>query len=461
MTDRNDLLDHAVDLFPAPEGSVAEVHRDVERRERNQRIRAGALGVIVALAVGIALVRSLTSDPIPVDPPVVPPPPPAASGTLTYILDGDIFVADPDGSNAVKIANGLPDNECDRGSVGEAYWAEGSMWSPDGRYVAYRHTECSDPEFRGGVEISDAEGNVITTFPTGAGWDIGWSPDSTRVAVWDAFMETIGIYGLDGARQTQLTMPSGWTYQGDHDPVWMPDGTSVWIDGWALPLDGSTPRRLPLGRDPYPTFSPDGSLVAYSDNRSLVVARSDGSEPREVFGGWAASSAWSPTGDRIAFSDGEALRLLDVATGEVTRLTEEERGTDLRVMGFSPEGDRVLFSTIESDGLWSIGVDGSDDRPRRRRDMAGGVAVDDDDGCCGRSPATSGTLAYALDGDIYVADPDGSNAVRVANGLPEEDCGGDGGGYWAEGPMWSPDGRYLAYRHDTDCSSSAPGRGTS
>ena len=80
----------------------------------------------------------------------------------------------------------------------------------------------------------------------------------------------------------------------------------------------------------------------------------------------------------------------------------------------------------------------------------------------GPVPAASGTLAYALDGDIYVADPDGSNAVRVANGLPDEDCGGDGGEYWAEGPMWSPDGRYLAYRHDTDCSSSGRrGRGTS
>ena len=76
-----------------------------------------------------------------------------------------------------------------------------------------------------------------------------------------------------------------------------------------------------------------------------MVAQSDGSEPREVFGGWAVHSAWSPTGDRIAFSDGESLRLLDVATGEVTQLTEEERGTDLRLMGFSPEGDRVLFST--------------------------------------------------------------------------------------------------------------------
>ena len=89
--------------------------------------------------------------------------------------------------------------------------------------------------------ISDAEGNVVATFPR-EGWEIAWSPDSTRVAVWDVTFETIGVYGVDGARQAQLTMPPGWTPSGDHDPEWMPDGTSVWVENVELPLDGSTPR---------------------------------------------------------------------------------------------------------------------------------------------------------------------------------------------------------------------------
>src|SRR5919204_3804353 len=111
-----------------------------ERKERNRRIRAGALGVIVALAVGIVLVRSLTSDGIPANPPVEPRPAPVASGSLAYALDGDIYVADQDGSNAVKIADGPAVDEC--GGVGK-YWAEGPMWSPDGRYLAYRYSDCS------------------------------------------------------------------------------------------------------------------------------------------------------------------------------------------------------------------------------------------------------------------------------------------------------------------------------
>jgi len=205
------------------------------------------------------------------------------------------------------------------------------------------------------------------------GWDIAWSPDSTRVAVWDSLFGTIGVYGLDGARQTQLTMPPGWEPSGDHDPMWMPDGTSLRVADVEVPLDGGTPRQLTWDPEDY---SPDGSHVAYVDHRSLIVARSDGSEPREVFGGFVWNPTWSPTGERIAFithGDGNQyfaeLRVLDVATGSVTLLTEAERGSWLgvSVIGFSPQGDRILFSRTERRGsgegsLWSIGVDGSDAR---------------------------------------------------------------------------------------------------
>ena len=61
-----------------------------------------------------------------------------------------------------------------------------------------------------------------------------------------------------------------------------------------------------------------------------------------------------------------------------------------------------------------------------------------------RALGSLGQLAYGLDGDIFVADADGGNPVRVADGAPSED--GFCGGYWGEGPIWSPDGRYLAYR---------------
>ena len=308
-----------------------------ERKLRNRRIRAGAVGVIVALAMGIALVRSLTSDGIPADRTVEPRPAPAPAGTLAYRLDSDVYVADPDGSNAVKIADGLSDEDC-ASTEGFIYGGEGSMWSPDGRYLAYRRFHCSSQALgrdRGDVVISDTAGNVLATFPA-EGWDIGWSPDSSRVAVWDTLFEKVGVYGVDGTRHALVTMPPGWHPSGDHDPAWLRDGTLA-VDDVEIPPDGGAAGRLDLARynewrDDYLATvglrvdSPDGSHTAYVDGRgrSLRVEGSDGS-------------------------------------GSVTLLSVE-RGRSLGVIGFSPEGDRILFSETTDSGessLWSLGVDGS------------------------------------------------------------------------------------------------------
>jgi hypothetical protein len=238
---RDALLRHEADFAPFEIPDVRRVAGRARRRQARNLV-GGALGVvIVALATGSILVRSLTLDGMPVDRPVEPKPAPAASGSLAYDLEGDIYIADPDGSNAVKIADG---------EVGE-YWAEGPMWSPDGRYPAYRHhTSCSSSEIGRDVVISDAEGHVIATFPA-QGWGVA-SPDSRRVAVWDCLYEppaTIGVYGLDGARLRQLTMSRSAN-------KWRPAFTAALKGRWRSLLrsvaeprpGGGTPRLAPSPR---------------------------------------------------------------------------------------------------------------------------------------------------------------------------------------------------------------------
>ena len=327
-------------------------------------------GPTEATSKGDAGTTAPSPQPSPTEP-ATPPPSSARAGSLAYGVDGDIYVAKRDGSNAVRIADGRPPNDCRPFGLGE-YWGEGPIWSPDGRYLAYRHTNCDGPEdaWRH-VVISDREGNVIAQFP-GDGWDISWSPDSTRVAVWVTVFETIGVFGLDGERQALLTMPRGWRPSGDHDPMWLADGESLVLQGVVIPIDGSAPYHLQFDG----TYSPDESRVVYVAGRSLVVAEADGSNPRVVFDDWVSNPVWSPTGDRIAFTSkkpGSAtvneLRVLDVASGTVTLLAEVD-GSDLEtdvyfllsVIDFSPEGDRILFARM-ADSLWSINADGSD--PRR------------------------------------------------------------------------------------------------
>ena len=146
----------------------------------------------------------------------------------------------------------------------------------------------------GEVLISDAEGNVITSFP-GQAWTISWSPDSTRVAVMDVWGQrdaTIGVYGLNGTRQAALAVPSELTPSGDYSPVWSRDGASVLLPGVQVPLDGEAPLPLPdeLTRQFFGVYSPDGSRVANIDGGTLVVdeagwtRRPEGGRPARVLG---------------------------------------------------------------------------------------------------------------------------------------------------------------------------------
>jgi hypothetical protein len=117
--------------------------------------------------------------------------------------------------------------------------------------------------------------------------------------------ETIGVYGLDGERQTVLTLAPGLIAPGDYDPVWSWDGPTLLVPhGVEIPVDGSAPRKLP-SEDPRSrdaTYSPDGSRVAYTTRGSLVVAAADGSHAREVVVARRLEDpVWSPSGDRIAF----------------------------------------------------------------------------------------------------------------------------------------------------------------
>ncbi|MBI5284525.1 MAG: hypothetical protein HY874_05465 [Chloroflexi bacterium] len=57
--------------------------------------------------------------------------------------------------------------------------------------------------------------------------------------------------------------------------------------------------------------------------------------------------AWAPDGMRIAASardgDHDALVLIDTGSGEITTLAETEARADVRPLGWSPSGQRLLF----------------------------------------------------------------------------------------------------------------------
>jgi Tol biopolymer transport system component len=386
--DVREMLERRAEAISATPADEPKAIRRARRRLALNATVAGLVGVAV-VAGGLAGLRVIRATPTPADRPTPPPP---SGGKLAYALDGDIYVAEWDGSNAVRIADSRSVSEC--GGPGE-YYAD-PMWSPDGRYLAYRQGYCpSRPENPSGVVISDPEGNVVAEAAdiTRAAWRISWSPDSTRLATWigsDDIGGGIGVFGLDGAQHAVLSVPPEMNIPARDDPNiaapvdtrWLPDGRSLLVPpDVVVPLDGSAPYTVPLDRRPaWVRYSPDGSRVAYAgaDNLSpLLVAEADGSNPQVVFDGpvivGTPDVVWSPAGDRIAFTSRNAgsgrgtvyeLRVVDLATRTVTLLAEAYGDALLSVIDFSPEGDRILFSRPEGKGsLWSVDVDGTD--PRR------------------------------------------------------------------------------------------------
>jgi Tol biopolymer transport system component len=76
---------------------------------------------------------------------------------------------------------------------------------------------------------------------------------------------------------------------------------------------------------------------------------------------------WSPTSVAVQASDPSSsiyeLQVVDVASGTVTTLARETGAVVLGPVRFSPEGDRILYSTSDTNdaggALWSVKVDGS------------------------------------------------------------------------------------------------------
>ena len=333
-------------------------------------VSAGMLVLLVIAAIiGAVLVGSRLTR--------MPPLPTSRLGHLAYGLDGDIYLADWDGKNAVRIADGTPQPASNGPNRCGGDWGEGPMWSPDGQHFAYRSDagdRCAE-----NVVITDPVTKAVASFP-GTGWLVSWSPDSTRVASWIDLGQTVGIYGADGVRQAILTAPTGCALPGDFDPIWSPGGTSVVVWPCELPIDGTNPGRL---RDPDPrareqwAYSPDKTRVAFvtaasNGSGSLTVADADGSHDRVLVADGVTVGGlrpmWSPTGDRIAFNGGPALtepdeiRIVDVAGGKVTSLAAVRGVGASHLLSFSADGDRVLFwqaDTADIHSLWTVDTDGS------------------------------------------------------------------------------------------------------
>jgi TolB protein len=205
------------------------------------------------------------------------------------------------------------------------------------------------------------------------------------------------------------------------------DGAS---DIYTVEPDGSGIQRLTTAKafEDDPSWSPDGTRIAYVRGQEIWVMNADGSGQQRVtrMKPDVRDPAWSPDGSSIMFAT-EARRedLWTVAPdgSAPTRVTDTRGPAELQP-SWSPDGSRIAYVRVRNENykIVTADPDGSDRRvllPKVRNTQLGPVW----------SPDAQQIAYYSEDGDVFVVNADGSGRHRAAFG---------------SSAAFSPDGRFLA-----------------
>jgi TolB protein len=243
----------------------------------------------------------------------------------------DLFTIRPDGTELVDLTNTSDNSEF------------GPAWSADGTKLAF--SAVSPSPFR--IYVMNADGTGRTQVgqngPLEYFYAPKWSPDGSKLVFnCEVFTrleppradDDICVMNADGSARVNLT---GDITEPAFDPEFSPDGTKIAFSTFTcqgindcsnsisvMNSDGSEKVKLATDASVLaqaaPSWSPDGSWIAFATRSSVppaisdvYVMRPDGSGRAQLtFTGTAGEPAWSPDGTRIAFVSGAAADLFTI-----------------------------------------------------------------------------------------------------------------------------------------------------
>lgn len=216
---------------------------------------------------------------------------------------------------------------------------------------------------------------------------------------------------------------------------------------WVMNADGSGAHQI-LERARWPSFSPDGSRMAYYElDTGLHLADANGGGGKAVVTGAACCYSWSPDGQWVAYT--QSINQ-NKPTGPLKKIkvdTAFNYGNqdihDLGVQGlapaFSPDGKQIAFGGCMTNsstcGIFVIGADGGPTR----------VLTQDYGGNPHWSPKGDKIVYHAGVANegrnqVFIVDADGKNKKQLTTATK----GNDGQ------PVFSRDGTRIFYRSDQD-----------
>ena len=226
-----------------------------------------------------------------------------------------------------------------------------------------------------------------------------------------------------------------------------PDG-ELGRDIFVMYADGSGRTNLTNapGGDLLPAWSPDGSRVAFTSQRTgdneILVMGDDGTAQVNLTNhpGQDRHATWSPDGGRIAFgSNREGQFDIWVMNADGSGVTNLSSNTAFdHYPDWSPDGSRIAFHSDRTGqhDIWVMNADGSE-----QMDLTGDPGVDS-----GPAWSPDGTrIAFLSDRDgnseIFVMSADGTEQTQLTFTDPEVEN---------RSPAWSPDGGAVIFTSNRD-----------